>query len=249
VNEREQSAACWEERAIVRIDATGRHERTDRVIKEETHSLFINGEWVNTFACSPADLEELAVGYAFSKGYFRDKKDIAALSFNRESGAVLLSLQNNGTTAEAGSQVPPEEITLSPRDIYAVWETFNGQCALFQATGAAHAMALTNGKQILLFAEDVARHNALAKLIGKIILHSVDPRGKALLISSRLAFEMFRMIESLGLKVLLCHGAVSSGAVKRAEESGITLAGFVGRGYMNIYSHSERITGTRMETV
>ncbi|AEF84576.1 phenylacetyl CoA [Treponema primitia ZAS-2] len=238
---REQGAACWEERDIVRIDATGRHRRIDRVIKEEPCTLFINGEQVNIFACCPADLEELAVGYAFSKGYFRDKKEIEALSIDSDS--VSLSIRNSGTVADADTRVFPEEISLSPDDIYAVWESFNAQCELFQATGAAHAMALTDGKQILLFAEDVARHNALAKLIGKIILGSVDPRGKILLISSRLALEMFRMIESLGLAVLLCHGAVSAGAVRKAEEAGITLAGFVGRAYMNIYSHGERITG------
>ncbi|WP_059369884.1 formate dehydrogenase accessory sulfurtransferase FdhD [Treponema endosymbiont of Eucomonympha sp.] len=248
MNESELNEACWEERKVVRINAAGRHRINDRIIREESLSLFINGVLANTFACSPADLEALAVGWAFTQGYFRNKKDIESVSLDKESRAVSLTLRkNNGNinsmiSRELPEEEAPKDITLSHEDIYALWKTFDAQCILYQSTGAAHAMALTDGKQILMLTEDVSRRNALIKIIGKIVLNGIDTWGKALLVSSRLAFDMFRMIESTELKLVLCNGAVSSGAVIRAAEARITLVGFIKRGNMNIYCHDERVS-------
>jgi FdhD protein len=242
MNENELSESCWEERQVVRINAAGRTTITDRVIREETWSLFVNGMLVNTVACSPTNLEALAVGWAFTRGYCRDRNDLGSITTDKRAETISLVLQKNNKnsiTAISGG-----DITLSSGDIYAVWEIFNTQCVLYQATGAAHAMAVTDGTWILMLAEDVSRRNALAKLIGKIVLQSLDPRGKALLVSSRLADDMFAMIEPTGIKVVLCNGAVSAGAVQRAEDAGITLAGCIKRGNINVYTHANRITHT-----
>ncbi|GHT83513.1 sulfurtransferase FdhD [Spirochaetia bacterium] len=242
MNERELSEACWEDRQIIRINAAGCTAITDRVIREETWSLFINGVLVNTVACSPTDLEALLVGWAFTRGYLRDRKELGSITTDKKAGVASLSLRkDNENSVTAISDEATGDITLSPKDIYAVWKTFNAQCPLYQATGAAHAMAVTNGAQILMLTEDVSRRNALAKIIGKIVLAGIDPRGKALLVSSRLDCDMFTMIEATGIKMVLCNGAVSAGAVQRAENLRITLAGCIKSGNMNIYTHARRI--------
>jgi FdhD protein len=102
-------------------------------------------------------------------------------------------------------------------------------------------MAVTDGTRILMLAEDVSRRHALAKIIGKMVLAGLDLRGKALLVSSRLADDMFAMIESTEIRMVLCNGAVSAGAIKRAEKAGITLAGCIKSGNMNVYTHAKRI--------
>ncbi|GHV80541.1 sulfurtransferase FdhD [Spirochaetia bacterium] len=244
MDERELSEACWEDRQIIRINAAGRTAIPDRVIREETWSLYVNEadgqrNLVNTAACSPVDLEALAVGWAFTRGYLRDRNDLGSITIDKKAGTVSLALRNNNKNSVAVvSEESAGDITLSPKDIYAVWETFNARCPLYQATGAAHAMAVTDGTQILMLAEDVSRRNALAKIIGKVILDDVDPRGKALLVSSRLADDMFAMIEPMGIKIVLCNGAVSAGAIRRAEAAGVTLAGCIKSGNMNVYSHA-----------
>jgi FdhD protein len=248
MNESELSESCWEERQVVRINAAGRTTITERIIREETWSLFVDGSTgsndvlVNTVSCSPTDLEALVVGWAFTRGYLRDRRDIRSIPIDKKAGTATLVLgENTENSGTAPSGEPPMETILSYGDIYAVWEIFNSRCVLYQATGAAHAMAVTNGTQILMIAEDVSRRNALAKIIGKIVLAGIDPRDKALLVSSRLADDMFTMIEPTGIKVILCNGAVNAGAVQGAEDAGITLAGCIKSGNMNVYSHAKRI--------
>jgi FdhD protein len=239
MDEKVSNLASWDELNIVRIDESRRYKRTDRLIKEEVYILYINEQQVHTFACTPIDLEELAVGYAFAEGCFGDKGEIRDISVDREAQEIRLSLQPK-------DGLPPRRLTrveaaFSKEAIYTLWETFNEKSNLFHITGAVHAMALTDGKEILVLHEDVARHNAVAKTIGGMILKGIDPGEKAFMFSGRLSLKMFIMVERTGVKLLLCHGATTSSAVRRAEAAGVTLAGFLRRGYMNIYTYSERI--------
>ena len=228
----------WDEMRIVRIDKSGRHEATDKMIKEDPFKFFINKRHVHTFACTPCNLEELAIGYAYAEGFFNDRKDLEDLKIDAAAQEIYLSLKQ--------SLAPPRdtrgvEAFLSDEAIFNMWDVFNEKSGLFYITGAAHAVALTDGKEIVILQEDVARHNALAKVIGKMVSGDVGPEGKALIFSGRLALEMFKMIERTGVKILLSHGTTTSRAVRRAEEAGITLAGFVKRDYMNVYTHAGRI--------
>jgi FdhD protein len=234
------ATACWDELTVVRIDGNRRYKRPDRLIKEESYRLCINGRFVHTFACTPIDLEELAVGYAFTEGCLADAGDIQGISVDPAVREIRLSLGNTEDPPRRG--FPQEEAVFSKEAIYTLWETFNEKCSLFHITGAVHGMALTDGKEILILHEDAARHNAAAKVIGGMLLKAVAPGGKAFIFSGRLALKIVMMIERTGVKALFCHGAVTAEAAERALAAGITLAGFVRQGYMNIYTHSERIT-------
>ncbi|MDR2495251.1 MAG: formate dehydrogenase accessory sulfurtransferase FdhD [Spirochaetaceae bacterium] len=251
MNEKETADSSWDELPIVRIDGNRRYKRTDRLIREEAYRLSVNGNPVHTFACTPVDLEDLAVGYAFAEGYIAGFGDIQSLTVDQKEREIRLSVENgdssrreaafpfsNGSSLEDYS----EHYSFSKEAIYTLWETFNQQCRLFHITGAVHGMALTDGSEIAVLHEDAARHNAAAKTIGEMVRKGMSPEGKAFIFSGRLALKIVMMIERTGVKVLLCHGAGTLDAVKRAETAGITLAGFVRRGYMNIYTHSQRIT-------
>lgn len=235
---------AWDELNIVRIDEARRYKRTDRLIREELYSLYINEKRVHTFACTPIDLKELAVGYAFAEGYFNTIAEIETISVNMEAREIQLSLhRSNVFSANANRDYSDNrQPVLSKERIYTLWETFNEKCTLFHITGAVHGMALADGSDILVLYEDAARHNAVAKTIGGMILANINPVGKIFIFSGRLSLKIVMMIERTGVKLLLCHGAVTSDAVGKAETAGITLTGFVRRGYMNIYTHSERIT-------
>jgi FdhD protein len=231
----------WDEMRIVRIDKSGRHGAADKMIKEDPFKLFINEVHVHTFACTPCNLEELAIGYAYAEGFFTSRQDLDSVKIDFiASQEIYLSLRPSVVPARDNRGV---EASLTAEAIFNMWDAFNAKSELFYITGAAHSVALTDGREILILQEDVARHNALAKVIGKMIVDDVSPEGKALIFSGRLALEMFKMIERTGVKILLSHGTTTSRAVRRAEEAGITLAGFVKRDYMNLYTHPGRIIG------
>lgn len=116
--------------------------------------------------------------------------------------------------------------------------------AAFDQTGGIHASALCDRQgRVRLAAEDVGRHNALDKIIGRALLEGQLPLDDALLIvSGRSSYELVQKALLAGVPLVAGVSAPSSLAVELAHETGMTLCGFVRDGAMNIYTHPQRIT-------
>ena len=113
---------------------------------------------------------------------------------------------------------------------------------LFKLTGAAHSAALLDIEgNVLSFAEDVGRHNALDKAIGKIILTLPIKSLAIAFLSSRASFEMIRKIARAQIPIACFTGAVTDMAADLAERLNVTLLGFTRPNGFNMYTHSHRI--------
>ena len=114
----------------------------------------------------------------------------------------------------------------------------------FGITGGLHASALFNIKgEILSLFEDVGRHNALDKLIGKQINENELPLSSVgVLLSGRTSFELVHKSALAGIPLIVAIGAPSSLAIEAAWEYEITLVGFLNSERFNIYSYPKRIT-------
>jgi FdhD protein len=113
----------------------------------------------------------------------------------------------------------------------------------FQHTGGLHATGLFDpAGTLLLTREDVGRHNAMDKVVGRALLDGIVPLGERILcVSGRLSFELVQKAAVAGAPVLVGVGAPSSLAISLADERGLTLCGFARRGQTNVYTHPRRI--------
>ena len=135
------------------------------------------------------------------------------------------------------------EFTVSADLIHSLPQKLRQQQGVFDSTGGLHACAIFNQEGLLLeVREDVGRHNALDKLLGYYFLKKQVPLNEhILLVSGRASFELVQKATMAGLKVFAAVGAPSSLAVQLAQESNMTLMGFVRDQRFNIYNSPERI--------
>ena len=222
---------------------------------------------------TPGQDNELAVGFLFTEGIIRQAKQIKSVgSGPLENNKVLVTLNDNEspnlpsternfyTTSSCGvcgkSSIDAiktvsvynrqnDPIVVDCRILLQLTKELEKQQSIFLSTGGLHASALFDlDARFVMLREDVGRHNALDKVLGAVFLKDELPlNNKILLLSGRASFELIQKAAMAGIRVVVAIGAPSSLAVELAEESGITLAGFLRKDTFNIYSGHERITG------
>lgn len=122
-------------------------------------------------------------------------------------------------------------------------DVFRKEQDVFSETGGIHAAGLFNADgNLLMIAEDVGRHNAVDKLIGMAAVKLGLPLNQyVMIVSGRAGFELVQKASVTGVSIFAAVGAPSSLAVELAEETGMTLVGFLKDSGMNIYSGADRI--------
>ena len=152
-------------------------------------------------------------------------------------------------------EVEPMEDTLrvSPEVIFELMHRLQTQSVLFRETGGVHSCALaegdgaddvaspTKGGQIILMKEDIGRHNAMDRILGTCLLEDIPLEDKIMLTSGRASSEIVFKAGRGRVPILVSRSAPTDLAIRIAEQTGITLVGFVRGRRMNVYAHSERI--------
>ncbi|WP_035104771.1 formate dehydrogenase accessory sulfurtransferase FdhD [Desulfohalovibrio reitneri] len=211
----------------------------------EEHCLAVvvdDAESVRTMS-TPGEDEELVLGHLFTEGRIRRPRDVRSMRFHYPGkGRTVAEVE---LAPEAGDGRPvslPSGACLDAGEIFRLMRKMESMQAVFRRTGATHCAALFDkGGRILSMAEDIGRHNALDKVIGSALRDGLLDRALVATMSSRLSCELVCKAAAAGL-TFLCGLSVATGlAVDLAAEKGITLAGRVRDGRMNVYSHRERV--------
>ena len=132
---------------------------------------------------------------------------------------------------------------LNYEDILEMPEIMKRSQKIFNSTGGIHAAAIIDYYgNVLSIGEDIGRHNAVDKAIGKMVLNGTKRNPEAVLqVSGRAGFEILQKAAMFGIPVVSSVSAPSSLAVELADEFNITLLSFVRGNRFNVYTHGERI--------
>ena len=246
----------------LRLSARVEHDGVwDRVAIEEPLEIRVRGDALAVTMRTPGHDEELALGFLYGEGLIDaaaeagPSPDLAAnivdvdaeLRFDpgrrRFYTTSSCGVCGKGALEEIAVHAPP----LSPgptvsRALLASLPDRLRQPA-FEATGGLHATGLFDlDGTLVAVREDVGRHNAMDKVIGRALLDDHVPlRGLLLCVSCRLSFELVQKAAVAGAPVLVGVGAPTSLAVQAAADRGMTLCGFARGGRVNVYSGSERV--------
>ena len=137
-----------------------------------------------------------------------------------------------------------DQTRFDPAVLAALPDRLRAAQRVFSSTGGQHAAAVfTPDGELRIVREDVGRHNAVDKVVGRALLDGLLPlAGHGLLVSGRASFELVQKAVLAGLPLLAAVSAPSSLAVDLAEEAGMTLVGFLRGPSMNIYCGAGRIS-------
>jgi len=235
--------------SIKRFTDQGQQELHDQVVVEKTVKLVIDGGEPLAVSLSPHLLEEFLCGFLLTSGFIRSLADIREYSIGPDSLEVSLLKPVAGHRALAsgctGTPLPeaffdrpplppqpfPESEILLPG-----FAKFLACGEIFQASGGTHAAALARNGEILCFAEDIGRHNALDKVVGMALKAGLDFSGLSFYSSGRVSAEIVRKALRAGIGIIVSHSAPTSLAVRLAIRANLTLLGFVRGRRFNVYS-------------
>lgn len=234
----------------------------DRVAIEEPLEIRVGGEAIAVTMRTPGHDEELAVGFLHGEGLLagpvRRAGPTADLAANIvEVDAPLARRPDERrfyTTSSCGvcgkgaldevavhaDPLPPGPVV--DRGLLAALPDHLRQPG-FAVTGGLHATGLFDAAgELLAVREDVGRHNAMDKVVGRAALDGELPlHDRILCVSGRLSFELVQKAAVAGCPILVGVGAPSSLAVELARDRGMTLGGFARRGRVNVYAGAERV--------
>jgi len=249
---------------VLRFTKEGRGSIEVEVAREFPVTIILNDQELVTLLCSPENLEYLAVGFLSSEGLLKSKDDIKKIIVDEQRGVVRLEtvedkeiaqdvlfkrIISSGcgkgasfySAADAASQKVKSRMGISTDEVFALVNEFQHGSQLYLATHGVHSAALCDRKSILVFNEDIGRHNAIDKIFGKCLLEDIPTDDRAIITSGRISSEILHKVAKKGIPIIISISAPTNLGVRIADNLGITLIGFVRAKRMNVYTNNWRI--------
>ncbi|MDO8964531.1 MAG: formate dehydrogenase accessory sulfurtransferase FdhD [Coriobacteriia bacterium] len=252
-------------KAVV-VRAVDRHD--GRMPIERAITVHMNDVEVATMQATPDDLEELAAGFLVSEGLLVDRDALKSIDADHKRGLIYvetaeevpdeLTYRRRYITSGCGKGVtfasvghardlaPVESDFAVAADVLHEWmQVMNRLAQKYRDTGGMQACALAREGEVAYVREDVGRHNAVDKLLGRAWLDRVSTTDAVLLSTGRISYEMAVKAAKARVPLVVSKSAVTDLAAEIAAGLGIAVVGYARGGGMVVYTHPERVVVDR----
>lgn len=227
-------------------------EKEDWVAEEKAVRLVIDEMVTLSVSMSPSDIRAFAHGYVVTSGLVENLEEIKKISVRgytvevhlktpiTEQQGVELSLPSG---CGGGNLVDVSREKKKFREKYypdfeilpSLYRGFQEYSDIFDETGGVHSAAASNGKEVIFFSEDIGRHNAVDKVVGKALLAGVDLGSYFLMTSGRISSEIVKKAFYAGFRCIVSRSAPTCAAIVRARRANLGLIAFLRGKRFNIY--------------
>jgi len=251
---------------ILRLTEESRSNLDDVVAREFPLTIILNNQELVTLLCSPKDLNYLAIGFLFSEGLLESKDEISKVIVDDQRGVVRVEtkadkaltneflfkrLITSGcgrgasfySAADAQQQAKVESaMEISTGKVLSLVREFQQRSEIYRTTGGVHSAALCDAQSILVFNEDIGRHNAIDKLFGECVLKDISTDERMVITSGRISSEILLKVARRKIPIIVSKSAPTDLGVRLANNLGVTLLGFARGKRVNVYTNDWRIT-------
>ena len=242
------------------------------VVSEYPVQLIVNGREIATLIGSPHDLRFLVAGFLRLQGFVSSLSDFEIFSVCEDFGTanvrikgelperlkpVLTSGCGTGISFSMPTDILPnasdQKQRVQPAHIFSLMEELAKKADHYRFHGGIHSAATGRSGRLMLYAEDLGRHNTFDRIAGEALFKGIDLRGAELVTSGRVSTEMVAKASLMGITLIASRTSPTDMAVKLCDQACICLVGYVRGGSFNVYSHPEMIedfsTSSKIEGV
>jgi FdhD protein len=251
--------------SILRVTESEKGRADDVVVREFPLTIILNNQELVTLLCTPVFLDYLAIGFLASEGLIKSKDEIKKMTVDERRGVVRVETNEEKKQADelvfrrlitsgcgrgasfysAADIIRQEKVesktSISAIEVFELVRKFQRRSQIFRTTGGVHSAALCDTKNILIFHEDIGRHNAIDKIFGECILKNISAEGHVIITSGRVSSEILLKVAKGNIPLLISKSAPTDMSVKLAGDLGITLICFVRGKRMNVYANDWRV--------
>ncbi len=240
-------------------------EKLSHPVSEEVPlTIEVNGKELATLLCSPVDLEDMVTGFLYTSGFLHGPSSIKSMVINQEQWKASVVMDADGLpedlvfkriyTSGCGKGVIfhnpfdlmqqnelKDDITVHSNKIEKLMKSFLKRSEEHTKTRGVHSSALATEDEMIIFRDDIGRHNATDKIIGQSIVSNTQFSDKMILTSGRISSEIISKVLRCRCPVFVGAGAPTNQAVKLARSINLTLIGLARGKSMYIYSGEQRV--------
>ncbi len=254
-----------ESRQVCVVKGTKAADEEVQIVSEVPLTIFVNERELITLVTTGEANRELALGFLLSEGFLSSREDLVSADVDDEAGTADIRVsgdlslvedlwEKRTVTSGCGkgatfysvldsiqSKTLDSGLMLAPEQVYSLMSDLNRMSELYKSTRGVHNSALADTERIIIFRDDIGRHNAVDKIRGAAFLEDVPLHDKILITTGRLSSEIVIKVAKMGVPILVSRSAPTTLALDLAERVNLTLVGYVRGERMTVYTGKDRI--------